>query len=131
MPAFAGYVGIDYSGAQTPTASLRGLRVYLAEGALRLSHPTIFSTPVHALRAMNNRYTRSSEYFATTVTRLSWRLSTKYSASPYLSSRALMRQMIASAGARVCKSTLPPREWRHNPFAWLSATSRDLVHERP
>ena len=32
MPAFARYIGVDYSGAQTPTASLRGLRVYLAEG---------------------------------------------------------------------------------------------------
>ena len=32
MPIFARYVGIDYSGAQTPTASLKGLRVYLAEG---------------------------------------------------------------------------------------------------
>jgi hypothetical protein len=32
MPAFARYVGIDYSGAQTPTTSLKGLRVYLAEG---------------------------------------------------------------------------------------------------
>ena len=32
MPAFARYVGIDYSGAETPTASLKGLRVYLAEG---------------------------------------------------------------------------------------------------
>jgi hypothetical protein len=31
MPAFARYIGIDYSGAQTPTASLKGLRVYLAE----------------------------------------------------------------------------------------------------
>lgn len=31
MNAFARYVGIDYSGAQTPTASLSGLRVYLAE----------------------------------------------------------------------------------------------------
>ncbi len=30
--AFACYIGIDYSGAKTPTASLRGLRVYLAEG---------------------------------------------------------------------------------------------------
>lgn len=29
-PAFDRYVGIDYSGAQTPTASLKGLRVYLA-----------------------------------------------------------------------------------------------------
>jgi hypothetical protein len=30
--AYARYIGIDYSGAQTPTASLKGLRVYLAEG---------------------------------------------------------------------------------------------------
>jgi len=29
--AFARYVGIDYSGAQTPSASLKGLRVYVAE----------------------------------------------------------------------------------------------------
>ena len=32
MPAFARTIGIDYSGAQTPIASLKGLRVYLAEG---------------------------------------------------------------------------------------------------
>jgi hypothetical protein len=31
-PTFVRYIGIDYSGAQTPTASLKGLRVYLAEG---------------------------------------------------------------------------------------------------
>ena len=30
MAIFARTVDIDYSGAQTPTASLRGLRVYLA-----------------------------------------------------------------------------------------------------
>ncbi len=30
MPVFARYIGIDYSGAQTPTASLKGLRIYLA-----------------------------------------------------------------------------------------------------
>ena len=30
--AFNCYIGIDYSGAETPTASLKGLRVYLAEG---------------------------------------------------------------------------------------------------
>jgi hypothetical protein len=27
MPAFARYTGIEYSGAQTPTSSLKGLRV--------------------------------------------------------------------------------------------------------
>src|SRR5258708_12956794 len=31
-PAFARTIGIDYSGAETPTSSLKGLRVYLAEG---------------------------------------------------------------------------------------------------
>lgn len=31
VPAFARYIGIDYSGAKTPTASLNGLRAYLAE----------------------------------------------------------------------------------------------------
>jgi hypothetical protein len=30
-PAFERYVGIDYSGAQTPTSSLRGLRVFAAD----------------------------------------------------------------------------------------------------
>ena len=34
MSAFARYIGIDYSGAQTPTASLKGLRIYMAEGQL-------------------------------------------------------------------------------------------------
>jgi hypothetical protein len=33
MSAFARTIGIDYSGAETPTASLKGLRVYLSEGA--------------------------------------------------------------------------------------------------
>jgi len=32
VPAFTRYIGIDYSGAQTPTASLKGLRVYVTEG---------------------------------------------------------------------------------------------------
>jgi hypothetical protein len=32
VTTFARYIGIDYSGAETPTASLKGLRVYLAEG---------------------------------------------------------------------------------------------------
>ena len=32
MSAFVRYIGIDYSGAETPTASLKGLRVYMAEG---------------------------------------------------------------------------------------------------
>ena len=34
QPAFARYFGIDYSGAETPNSSLKGLRVYLADRAL-------------------------------------------------------------------------------------------------
>jgi hypothetical protein len=30
-PAFCHYIGIDYSGAETPTSSLKGLRVYHAD----------------------------------------------------------------------------------------------------
>ncbi len=33
-PAFERYIGIDYSGAQTPTSSLKGLRIYLADQAI-------------------------------------------------------------------------------------------------
>ena len=32
MAAFARTIGIDYSGAETPTASLKGLRAYIADG---------------------------------------------------------------------------------------------------
>lgn len=30
-PTFERYIGIDYSGAQTPSSSLKGLRVYVAD----------------------------------------------------------------------------------------------------
>ncbi len=30
-PAFDRYIGIDYSGAKTPTSSLKGLRIYMAD----------------------------------------------------------------------------------------------------
>jgi hypothetical protein len=33
-PAFDRYIGIDYSGAETPTSSLKGLRVYAAERSM-------------------------------------------------------------------------------------------------
>src|SRR6266851_799454 len=46
MPSFKRYIGIDYSGAETPTASLKGLRVYLAEGAV---------TPVEVLPPPSSR----------------------------------------------------------------------------
>jgi hypothetical protein len=41
-PAFEMYVGIDYSGAQTPTSSLKGLRVYEAH---RLTVPQEVEPP--------------------------------------------------------------------------------------
>jgi len=31
LPAFDRYIGVDYSGAQTPKSSLKGLRVYMAD----------------------------------------------------------------------------------------------------
>jgi hypothetical protein len=31
MPAFNRYIGVDYSGAETPISSLKGLRVYMAD----------------------------------------------------------------------------------------------------
>ena len=33
MPHFQHYIGIDYSGAETPDSSCKGLRCYLAEGS--------------------------------------------------------------------------------------------------
>lgn len=35
--AFQRYIGIDYSGAETPNASLKGLRVYMAQGSAAIS----------------------------------------------------------------------------------------------
>jgi hypothetical protein len=32
MAQFTRYIGIDYSGAETPDSSCKGLRVYVAEG---------------------------------------------------------------------------------------------------
>ena len=37
IPLFDRYVGIDYSGAETPTSSLKGLRVYIADRLLKPS----------------------------------------------------------------------------------------------
>jgi hypothetical protein len=42
MPLFNHYVGIDYSGAETPTSSLKGLRVYMAD---RVSVPVEVQPP--------------------------------------------------------------------------------------
>lgn len=43
IAAFDRYVGIDYSGAQTPSSSLKGLRVYMAD---RISPPVEVQPPV-------------------------------------------------------------------------------------
>jgi hypothetical protein len=43
FPVFDRYVGVDYSGAETPTASLPGLRVYLAD---RTSAPVEVAPPL-------------------------------------------------------------------------------------
>ena len=42
MPQFARYLGIDYSGAETPTSSLKGLRLYAATPA---QEPTEIQPP--------------------------------------------------------------------------------------
>jgi len=46
MPLFDRYIGIDYSGAETASSSIKGLRVYLAEG---LSKP-LEVPPPHSRR---------------------------------------------------------------------------------
>ncbi len=46
LPNFTRYVGINYSGAEAPEASLKGLRDYLAE---RTSTPV--EVPPHRVRA--------------------------------------------------------------------------------
>ena len=33
MPQFVRYIGIDYSGAETPESSCKGIRIYVAEGS--------------------------------------------------------------------------------------------------
>jgi hypothetical protein len=47
MPIFKRYIGIDYSGAQTPGSPLKGLRVYLAEG---IAGPTEVMPPLFPSR---------------------------------------------------------------------------------
>ena len=50
--AFSRTIGIDYSGAETPTASLKGLRVYLAEGD---GHPVEVLPPPSARKYWNRK----------------------------------------------------------------------------
>jgi hypothetical protein len=58
MAAFSRYIGIDYSGAETPEASLKGLRVYSGSVAMAIRDPTI--------RRLNRRIGKPSSllYFA-------------------------------------------------------------------
>jgi hypothetical protein len=46
MAQFSRYIGIDYSGAETPTSSLKGLRVYMTSGA---------EPPVEVLPPLSNK----------------------------------------------------------------------------
>jgi hypothetical protein len=46
FPIFSRYIGIDDSGAETPSASLKGLRVYLAGR----------SASGHCIRAIDKRW---------------------------------------------------------------------------
>ena len=52
LPAFARYVGIDYSGAETPNSRLKGLRVYLAD---RASSPEEVTPPPSPRRYWTRR----------------------------------------------------------------------------
>jgi len=46
LPTFDRYIGIDYSGAETPISSLKGLRIYMAD---RIGSPTeVPRHPAHA-----------------------------------------------------------------------------------
>ncbi len=55
MTAFARYIGIDYSGAQTPAANLKGLRVYLAAGD---------ASPVEVLPPKSSRTQSPRKYWS-------------------------------------------------------------------
>jgi hypothetical protein len=52
VPAFASYIGIDYSGAQTPTAGLTGIRVYRADAS---SSPTEVLPPANGRKHWTRR----------------------------------------------------------------------------
>jgi hypothetical protein len=44
ISAFESYNGIDYPGEQTPRSSLKGLRVYMADGMLDVSRQLVSRT---------------------------------------------------------------------------------------
>ena len=52
LPAFDRYIGIDYSGAETPVSSLKGLRVYMAD---RNGPPTEVPPPPSARKYWTRR----------------------------------------------------------------------------
>jgi hypothetical protein len=59
MFAYARYIGIDYSGAETPSASLKGLHVYLAEGdapPVEVAPPPVCYLRVHRDIAAQNTF---------------------------------------------------------------------------
>jgi hypothetical protein len=54
-PAFERYIAVDYSGAETPTSGLKGLRVYLAE-------PTVPPNEVYPPPSQRKHWTRRGVY---------------------------------------------------------------------
>ena len=48
MPTFARHIGIDYSGAKTPTASLKGLRVYTSHAMAPFARDLVHDGPPFA-----------------------------------------------------------------------------------
>lgn len=52
IPIFERYIGIDYSGAEVPTASLKGLRVYAAD---RVSAPVEVPPPLSSRKYWTRR----------------------------------------------------------------------------
>jgi hypothetical protein len=53
MAQFERYIGVDYSGAETPDSSCKGLRVYVAEGT---------GTPGLAGTDLHGNHDQSSEF---------------------------------------------------------------------
>ena len=54
-PSFERYIGMDYSGAQTPSSSLKGLRVYTAD---RLTTPQEVEPPRSPRKLLDTRWHR-------------------------------------------------------------------------
>ena len=61
MSAYARYIG-NYSGAETPSASLKGLRVYLAEGRRAAGRSGAAAIPAQVLDPARDRNRRNRQW---------------------------------------------------------------------